>query len=132
VTTATGSEFSDLLVIDSSGWLEYITADTKVDLVAPFFKDSSKILVPALVLFEVRRVLLLRNTKALADNFVSDVLLLKIIAIDEKIALSAAAVSTQYRLSLADALIYQCAIEYRATLITSDIHFQNLPGVHLI
>jgi toxin FitB len=131
VTTATGSELSDLLVIDSSGWLEYITADTKVDLVAPFFKDSSKILVPALVLFEVRRVLILRNTKALADNFVSDALLLKIIAIDEKIALSAAAVSTQFRLSLADALIYQCAIEHRATLVTSDTHFQNLPGVHL-
>lgn len=123
---------SDRVVIDSSGWLEFISADTKADLFAPYFADPSLILVPALVLYEVRKVLLLRHTKTIADKFVSDVLRLEVISIDEKIALEAAALRIDLQLPAVDALIYATAQHWNATLVTSDSHFKELPGVTLL
>lgn len=123
---------SESIVIDSSGWLEYITADTKADNFAPFFGDQSRIVVPVLVLYEVRRVLLQRYTKTLADNFVSDALLLRLVPVDEKIALSAAMLGIEYQLSVADAIIYATCQREKASLVTSDSHFKELPGVTLL
>lgn len=45
------------------------------------------------------------------------------------IALLAADFSIQYKLSFADAIIYATAQFYKATLITSDDHFKDLPKV---
>ena len=129
MTTPTASS---LIVIDSSGWLEFITAGTKADLFVPYFADDSIIVVPTIVLYEVRRVLLIRQTKTLADAFVSQALALKLIAVDHEIALAAAAASIQTKLSIGDALIYECAQSCHAELITSDSHFQGLPNVALI
>jgi len=129
VTTAIDSS---LLVIDSSGWLEFITSDTKAASFAPYFEDPSRILVPALVLYEVRRVLLQRYTTTLADNFVSDALRLRIVAVDERIALSAAVWGIDFQLSIADAIIYATSQREKATLVTSDSHFKELPGVTLL
>ncbi|HEY1424820.1 MAG TPA: type II toxin-antitoxin system VapC family toxin [Candidatus Acidoferrum sp.] len=119
------------VVIDSSGWLEYITSDTKAELFAPYFVKAT-VVVPAIVLLEVRKVLLLRHAKHVADNFVSQALAFGIIAITDKIALDAAALAIQHKLSTADALIYSCAANRRATLVTSDSHFKGLPDVLLI
>jgi len=129
VTTPTAS---DSIVIDSSGWLEYITADSKADNFAQYFRDQSRIVVPALVLYEVRRVLLQRYTTTLADNFVSDVLRLRIVPVDERIALSAAVLGIDYQLSIADAIIYATCQREKAILVTSDNHFKELPGVTLL
>jgi predicted nucleic acid-binding protein len=129
VTATTASE---LVVIDSPGWLEFITLDTKVDLFAPYFADGDLILMPSIVIYEVRKVLLSRHSKTLADEFVSQALRLRIISIDEDIALSAAAFSIQSHLPMADALIYECAHANQANLITSDSHFATLPGVTII
>ena len=129
MTATTGIE---PVVIDSSGWLEYITSDTKADLFVPYFKDASLILVPTIVIYEVRKVLLLRNTKQMADDFISQALLLKVISIDENIAMDAALLSIQFQLALADALIYAASSRTNANLITSDNHFKGLPGVTVL
>ena len=123
---------TESIVIDSSGWLEYITGDAKCDDFAPYFGDELRIVVPALVLYEVRKVLLLRYTTTLADNFVSDVLRLRIVPVDEGIALSAAVLSVDYQLHMADAVIYATCQREKATLITSDSHFKDFPGVTLL
>jgi predicted nucleic acid-binding protein len=120
------------VVVDSSGWLEYITADSKADLFAPYFKDSSLILVPTIVIYEVRKVLLLRNTKQMADEFISQVLLLETISIDEGVAMDATIISIQFHLALADALIYAASSRRNVNLVTSDSHFKGLPGVTLV
>jgi toxin FitB len=120
------------VVIDSSGWLEYITADSKAALFARYFESDASILVPALVLYEVRKILLLRQSKTLADVFVSEALRKEIIAIDERIALDAAALSIQYQLPMADALLYACAESRGAEFVTSDAHFRGLPDVTLL
>jgi predicted nucleic acid-binding protein len=123
---------SDAVVIDSSGWLEYITADEKADKFAHYFEGDLQILVPAIVLYEVRKILLLRQSQVLADAFLSEALRREVIAVDEHIALAAATISIRYSLAMADALLYATAQARGAQFITSDAHFGNLPGVTLI
>ena len=100
---------SELVVIDSSGWLEYLTGDTKHDLFAPYFAAESRICVAMMVLHEVGKVLLARASKN--NEFVAAALQLRLIPVDSAVALSAA------------------ALDRKATLITSDSHVQDLPGV---
>jgi predicted nucleic acid-binding protein len=129
VTTASASE---RIVIDSSGWLEYLTADTKAELFAPYVEGKAAVFVPVIVLYEVRKILLLRQLKPLADVFVSEALKRTVIPIDEDIALTAAALSIQHQLAMADAFLYAAAQSRMAEFVTSDKHFQGLPGVTLL
>lgn len=123
---------SESVLLDSSGWLEYLTADSKADLFAPYFEGNYSVLVPVIVVYEVRKILLLRQSKTLADLFVSEVLRKIIIPLDEMLAFRAAELSILHQLSMADALIYATAREHNVPLITSDAHFSNLPGVTLL
>lgn len=126
---------SEPVVIDSSGWLEYITGDAKAELFAPYFETDVRVLVPVIVLYEVRKVLLRFESLMLKKDvqmFESEALRRDVIYIDEYIAMSAATVSLHYKLAMADALIYATAQRHRARLVTSDTHFANVPGVTIL
>jgi toxin FitB len=122
VTEPTASEF---VLVDSSGGLEHVTADTKAELYRPFFSPDVRLLVPTAVLYEVRKILLLRHTSAVADRFVSEVIRHSIVDLDRFIALEAASLSVQYQLQLADAIIFASPLHYKVQLVTSDEHFAN-------
>jgi len=128
VTAPTGHE---RIVVDSSGWLEFFTEDTKANLFEPYLREPFQ-LVPVIVLYEVRKILLLRHTQTVADHFVSIVLRYTIVPIDQQIALNAAALSIQHKLAMADAIVYATAVHVGAKLVTSDSNFSDLPGVILL
>ncbi|HEY2548676.1 MAG TPA: type II toxin-antitoxin system VapC family toxin [Candidatus Acidoferrum sp.] len=131
----TAPSASDPVLLDSSGWLEYITSDTKADLFAPYLEGDQAarpVLVPAIVLYEVRKILLQHQPKTIADLFVSEALRRTVVPVDEEIALAAAVISIQHELPMADALIFATAEKYGAELVTSDAHFKGLPRVTLI
>jgi predicted nucleic acid-binding protein len=123
---------SESVVVDSSGWLEYITADSKAAEFARYLEGENSILVPTIVVYEVYKKLLTAEGKTAADRFVSQALRRRIIPFDENLALAAANVGLEYRLAMADAIIYATALASRAQLITSDPHFRGLPGVTLL
>lgn len=123
---------SDPVVVDSSGWLEYITSDLKAEFFAPYLEGERPVLVPTIVLYEVRKILLQRQPKTVADLFVSEALRRKIVSVDQEISLSAAVISIQHELPMADALIYATAERNGAELVTSDAHFKGLARVTLI
>ncbi len=129
MTTPTAS---DPVLVDSSGWLEYITSDAKADLFAPYLEGQRPVLVPAIVLYEVRKVLLQRQPKTVADLFVSEALRRAVVSVDQDIALAGAVISIQHALPMADALIYATAEKNGAELVTSDAHFKGLPRVTLL
>ena len=129
MTTPTAS---DSVVLDSSGWLEYLTADSKADSFGRYLEGELSLLVPVIVLYEVRRILLVRKSKTLADIFLSEALKRVIIPLDEMLALEAIELGISHNLALADAIIYATAQHHGAQLVTSDAHFTNLPGVTLL
>jgi toxin FitB len=52
-----------------------------------------------------------------------------VVPISAEIALTAADLSLEHRLAMADALILATARLYRAELVTSDVDFETVPGV---
>jgi predicted nucleic acid-binding protein len=128
----TGTTATDRVLIDSSGWLEHITEDARADLYLPYFNGDKILLVPTIVLYEVRKILLRKHSQTIADIFVSEALRQFVVPLDEQIALDAASVSLKHQLAMADAIVYTTALRQQATLIASDDHFQNLPGVVLL
>ncbi len=128
----TTTTVSDPVIVDSSGWLEYITSDSKAELFASYLEGERSVLVPTIVLYEVRKILLQRQPKTVADLFVSEALRRTVVALDQEISLSAAVISIQHELPMADALIYATAERNGAELVTSDAHFKGLARVTLL
>jgi predicted nucleic acid-binding protein len=128
----TATTASDAVVLDSSIWLEYLTDDAKADLVAPYLEEQITVLVPVLVVFEVRKVLLTRRSKTLGDIFISEVFKRVIVPLEEMLALKAADLSVIHKLAMADSIIYATALSHSAPLITFDAHFADLPGVTIL
>lgn len=123
---------SEPVLIDSWGWLEYMTEDKKADKFASYIEGPAAVYVPAIVMYEVYRKLLMSYEKMLAERFLSHAFRRVSIPLDEQLALAAAAASIDHKLAMADAIIYAAAQMYGARLITSDRHFRSLPGVTFI
>jgi toxin FitB len=120
---------SNCVLVDSSGWLEYLTDDTKKPLFEPYLVAQDKtLIVPTIVIYEVRKVLLSQQQKTAADRFYSEASRLNVIPLDEQIAADAATNSVQLKMPIADAIIYTTAIKKSAQIITSDAHFKNIPN----
>ena len=126
MTPRTGS---DLFVVDSSGWLEYITDDVKAAAFGHYLENESAVVVPSLIIYEVYKHLAKHRGRALADRFVSQALHRRIVPMDETIAVAAANASLDHRLTGADAIIYATARVCQAQLVTANTHFRGLPGV---
>jgi predicted nucleic acid-binding protein len=125
----TETTVSELLLIDSSAWLEYLTQDTDAPKFAPFIESESPCLVPTIVLYEVVKILMRRRGKTEADRFISAALRRTIVSLDEGLALEAAQVSNTTKLAMADSIIYATARAHNAQLVTGDTAFRGLPGV---
>ena len=117
---------SELFLVDSSGWIELLADGPLADRFAPYFEREEKLVVPLIVLYEVYKKLLSAGGSA-ADRFLSAALRSRLVPVDERLALSAARISLDRRLAMADAMIYATALAAGAQLVTSDSHFQGLP-----
>jgi predicted nucleic acid-binding protein len=122
---------SEFVLVDSSGWLEYLTADEKADAFGAYLQGTAQVVVPTVVLYEVVKILLLRGSKSDVDLFLSEALRRHVVDLTDTIALAAASLSIDHRLPMADAIIYATARHYNAQIVTSDAHFGGLPGVTL-
>lgn len=120
---------SELCLVDSSGWLEYLTEDSKAAAFAPYLEAEEQVVVPAIVLYEVYRHLSKHRDKALADLFAAQALHCKIVPMDETVALEAASLGLYHRLSPANAIVYASSRVWKAPLITTNTHFRGLPNV---
>lgn len=119
---------SDLVLVDSSGWIEFLGDGPLADRFAPYFDRDERIVVPAIVLYEVYKKLLSASGSTAADGFLSAALRTRVVPIDGRIALAAARISLDRHLAMADSMIYATAVDTGAQVVTSDKHFQGLPG----
>lgn len=122
---------SELFVVDSSGWIEFLGDGPKAGDFAPYFDREESILLPTIVVYEVCKKLL-KSGVANPERFLSQALRKKNVELDAYLAQAAAKVSMDYHLAMADAIIYATTLASSAGLITSDQHFQGLPGVTLL
>jgi predicted nucleic acid-binding protein len=117
---------------DTCIWIEAITDSALGKSVKSLLKDTPNILVPTIVQYELRRWLLRVSNQELADKVIAITRACKTIDTTESIALYAAELGVQYKLHALDALIYATALNEKATLVTCDAHFKDLPHVEYI
>jgi toxin FitB len=129
MSTVTTRSVSELYLIDSSGWLEYLTEDSKAGAFGHYLEGDALIIVPSLVVFEVYKHLAKNRGRSLADRFLTQALQRRIVPLDETIALEAANAGLDHRLGGADAIVYATARVCQAQLITTNTRFRGLPSV---
>lgn len=125
---------SKLVIVDASGWVEYMSDGPKADSFAQYLDFPDLILLPSIIVYEVYKKFSREHGKTLADNFISQAFAFgpRVIPLDIELSILASRTSLETRLPMADAIIYATAQHYNAKLITSDAHFTDLPGVIFI
>ena len=114
-----------LNVVDSSAWLEYFTGGAQAGQFAAAIEDSKRLVVPAIVLYEVFKKVLRERGENDALQIATMMQTGRMIDLDSALAMEAA----RHPLPLADSLIYATAMRFNATLWTQDEHFKGLPRV---
>ncbi|MFN8422040.1 MAG: type II toxin-antitoxin system VapC family toxin [Anaerolineae bacterium] len=119
-------------VVDSSGWLEYVSGGPNAAFFAPPIEDSSSLLVPTISLYEVYKRVLRERGDILAEQVASTMSVGRVIDVNDEIALLAARMSVEMKLSMADSILIATARYHRATFWTQDADFKGLSDVRYI
>lgn len=119
-------------VVDSSGWLEYLADGPNADFFANPILTTADLLVPTLSRYEVfKRVLQQRGE----DDALQAAALMQqgtIIELGGSLALSAARISLNEKIPMADSIMLATARAYGATLWSQDSDFANIPDVRYV
>jgi toxin FitB len=118
-----------LKVIDSSGWLEFFADGPLAEAYSTHLADLSRVLTPAVVVYEVYKWLKRERSDEDALLAVAQILKTQVVPVTTTLALTAADLSLERGLAMADALVYATALAKEAELITSDADFAALSGV---
>ncbi|HAW60478.1 MAG TPA: VapC toxin family PIN domain ribonuclease [Actinobacteria bacterium] len=118
-----------MILVDSFGWIEFFADGPLADKYFGYLKDESKVITPTIVLYEVYKKIKRERSEEEALVAVAQINKTKVLPLDELIALSAADLSLKYALPMADAVVYATACSRNAKVVTSDPHFERLPGV---
>jgi len=116
-------------IVDSSCWLEYL-ADSKVgNLVSGAIEDLNSLLVPSITLYEVFKKLLIEKDEDSALLAVAHMKQGIVINLDPDLSIFSAKIGKDYKLPLADSVIYATAKKYNCVLWTQDKHFKDLDNI---
>jgi len=119
-------------VIDSSGWLEYFADGPNADFFAAAIEATSELIVPTISLFEVFNRILQQRSESEAMQAAAVMMRGRVVDLDAQLALSAARVSANLGIPMADSIILATARAFAATTWTQDEHFEGLEGVQYV
>jgi len=117
-------------IVDTSLWIEFFAGTELDESILNAIKQKDELYVPVICLYEVRKKFINDNDFAKADLAVEIMKIGKIIDVDSEVAVLASNVSKQFKLPMADSIIYATAKIYNAEIYTQDKHFENLENVH--
>jgi len=121
-----------LILVDSSGWIEYLAARPKADDFAPYIEGDEPLLTSVIQVYEIYKVVRRDISEERAIESVSALRSTRIEPLAESLALEAADIALEHGLAMADAIIFATATKHEADIITTDADFEGLPGVTLI
>ena len=116
-------------VVDSSGWLEYFAGGRNASHFSTPLKDSDSLIVPAISIYEVFKVLLREAGEDAALVGASAMQRGHVVDLTSQLAMSAASLSLEHSLPMADSIILATGRLYQATLWTQDVDFKGLNDV---
>ncbi|MCW5213702.1 type II toxin-antitoxin system VapC family toxin [Desulfobulbus sp. TB] len=121
-----------MIIVDSCGWLEWFTDGVLADKYKEHLADTDNILMPAIILYEVYKILKreVGEEKALlAAGYMKNS---QMIPLDDTLALSAADIALYEKLAMADAIIVATSRAHNCKIISSDADLKNQVNVDYI
>ena len=118
-----------MTVIDSSGWIEFFTDGPLADEYASRLRKLATVITPVIVIYEVYKRLKRELSEDDAVIAVSAMQRSQVVLIDQELALTAADLSLEHGLAMADAIVLAAARKFQAELVTSDRDFEDIAGV---
>ena len=118
-----------MILVDSSGWIEFFTGGANADRYGSYLEDASNVVTPTVVLYEVYKIIKRERTEEEALLAVAQIQKTRVVSLSEPIALEAADVSLEHRLAIADSIVYATARAEGVEVVTSDQDLRGLPGV---
>ncbi len=119
-------------LVDSSGWLEYFSDGSNASYFVEPLSDSDQLVVPSISVFEVFKVLLREKGESAALQGAAAMQRSRIVDLTSTLAMSAATLSLNLKLPMADSMILAVARSYNAVLWTQDVDFKGMENVNYI
>ena len=119
-------------VMDSSGWLEYFADGPNADFFAPAIENLEELLVPTISLYEVFKRVLQQRGEEKALEAVAVMMQGQVVELDSSIAISAAKISDELKIPMADSMMLATARIFEAFLWTQDADFASLSDVKYV
>ena len=119
-------------VVDSSGWLEYFAGTERAQFFAPVIELIGDLIVRSITLYAVFERVLQQRGEGDALQAIALMSQGQVVTLDAGIALSAAHLSADLKLPMADSILLATARAYSATLWTQDSDFQGMEGVRYL
>src|SRR5436309_11942701 len=116
-------------VVDSSAWLEYFADGPNASFFAAPIQKTAELVVPSVTIYEVFKRVLQQRDEDAGLRAVALMQQSTVIDLDTRLALTAARLSLDTRLPLADSVVLATARLHDGTLWTQDADFERLPGV---
>ena len=113
-------------VVDSSAWLEYLAGGPNAAFFADAIENTIELIVPTISLYEVFKRIVQQRSENEALQVVAVMQQGKIAELDSRTALSAARISIDHQLPLADSVMLATARVSDAVLWTQDAHFEGI------
>ncbi len=118
-----------MIVIDSSGWLEFLTDGVLANEYASRLRQPATVITPTIVIYEVYKHARRLLSEEAAVDAVAAMQKTRVVALTEELALIAADLSLAHKLPMADAIVLATAQAHDAEVVTSDAAFAGIPGV---
>ena len=109
--------------------MEYLSGSPATAFFAAAIEDSESLIVPTVSVYEVFRRIVQLYGERVALNKIGVMRRGTSVDLTDSFALSAARISLEHTLPMADSIIYATARAFDATLWTQDADFKGLPGV---
>ena len=116
-------------VVDSSGWLEYFADGTNADFFANAIENIEELIVPVISIYEVFKRVYQQRGEGDALQSVAMMEQGKVVELDTTLALSAAKISLDLKIPMADSIILATARSCEAIVWTQDEDFKGIAGV---
>ena len=116
-------------VVDSSAWLSYFSGDANAEIFSRPIENIEELIVPSITITEVFKFVLCQRGKDIALEVIAHMEQGKVVSLDSSLAIDAAKYGIDYKLPLADSIIYATGQKFQAVIWTQDIDFKSLEGV---
>jgi len=116
-------------LVDSSGWLEYLSDGKNAGKFAPAIQKTDELIISPINIYEVYKKILSGKDENTANQVLGLMNQAKIIDVDFSISMQAAKLSIDKKIPMADSIIYITALQNNAVVWTQDYDFKKLDGV---